>query len=454
MSLTNTIAILLAVEGVAAASAGVPVYNEIFSREPKCVVCPDTKPRCPACPTGELCSFKAESCDSCAEAVCVPDFKQSGNAGGSKESKGSDAGPVVGGVIGGFVILGIIGFFLWRNMKKKREAKKAELEKDTRNRNARASTHTVASMSSTTTRASNVIQIGFIPGVMNRSAPSSPGHFIPPVPPIPAGHSGNTPTIRYPQSPDHGTFFSADDILRASFITTGTNDPRASVATTIYRNNAIVSPVAANVARVHKAAVVNVKTGSSTASTPHLGFDEEPPMPTNVDLSKYQTKGGPSSPAFSVGSSFMNKVNESSSSKTGSSLAIPPRRPVLGRTVTAEAVVVESSLWEEDEDDESSSEEEDNGKRRRRPATMETQISDGTEGPFSDRMSGSSFSDMPLPANSGLPPVLTNRRRVSSAKTTTTVTTTTNSSPISPDNSVRGRSPFDDVNAIASSGRS
>lgn len=287
---------------------------------------------------------------------------------------------------------------------------------------------------------------------MNRSAPSSPGHFIPPVPPIPAGHAGNTPTIRYPQSPDHGTFFSADDILRASFITTGTNDPRASVATTIYRNNAVVSPVAANVARVHKAAVVNVKTGSSTASTPHLGFDEEPPMPTNVDLSKYQTsKNGPSSPAFSVGSTFMNKVNESSSSKAGSSLAVPPRRPVLGRTVTAEAVVVESSLWEDDDEDSSSDEEDNDGKRRRRPATMETQISDGTEGPFSDRMSGSSFSDMPLPANSGLPPVLTNRRRVSSAKTATT-TITTASSPVSPDNSVlQGRSPFDDVNAIAGS---
>jgi hypothetical protein len=61
---------------------------------------------------------------------------------------------------------------------------------------ARASTYTVDSIASTVlTRASNIIQIAYIPGVTNRSAPSTPGLLVPPVPPIPIALSReNTPS--------------------------------------------------------------------------------------------------------------------------------------------------------------------------------------------------------------------------------------------------------------------
>lgn len=324
-----------------------------------------------------------------------------GVAGSGGSSKNS-AGPIAGGVIGGFVVLGLLGFFFWRIRSKKRKEREAAAEKEASfgsSRAARASTHTVASISSTTTRASNVIQIGYLPGVMNRSAPSTPGQFIPPVPPLP-GHG--IPEIRYPQSPDQGTFFSADDILRASVYTTGDHDPRASVATTIYRNNAIVSPVAANVVRLGKAAVVTVKGGPSIVLTPQLG--NAPPVPT-VDHSQYDKVAIPPSPTFSVGSTFLNKMNEKTmgtkeqEEKDHSKRLSIPRRAVPGRTVTAEAVVVESLAWEE----ESSDDENEPGHRRRTLGSEFTSDGDPEGSPFSD---AASFSDIPLPPGTGLPPLM------------------------------------------------
>ena len=309
---------------------------------------------------------------------------------------------------------------------------------------SQASTHTVASMSSTTTRASNVIQIGYLPGVMNRSAPSTPGHAIPPVPPLPGL---GTPEIRHPQSPDHGTFFSADDILRSSIITT---DPRASVATTIYGGNAIVSPVAANVVRAGKAAVVTVKSGLSVVSTPQLG--STPPVPT-TDFSQFEDKKDgvpPPSPAFSVGSTFLNGVSErnldtgAATKKDDKERLAVPRRTIPGRSVTAEAVVVESSVWEED----SSDDENEHNHRRGTTDSSVTSESDLGNSPFSD---SASFSDLPLPAGTGLPPIMTSSGskvvRVSvleegkgkgKEKEPDSASTTSSS----------GKSPFDDANAV------
>lgn len=379
------------------------------------------------------------------------------NNGGGGNSSGGSAGPIAGGVIGGFAVLGLLGFYFWRRHNKRKQSKIAA-EKEISfgsSRAARASTHTVASISSTTTRASNVIQIGYLPGVMNRSAPSTPGQFIPPVPPLPGLC---TPEIRYPQSPDQGTFFSAEDILRASVYTTGDHDPRASVATTIYRNNAVVAPVAANVVRLGKAAVVTVKGGPSVTSTPQLGalsvtstpqLGNTPPLPT-ADFSRYEGKEGvPPSPAFSVGSTFLNKMSEKTQgakvkqAKDNNSLSVP-RRPVAGRTVTAEAVVIESSAWEE----ESSDEENDPGHRRRTLGSEMTSDVDFEDSPFSDT---ASFSDLPLPAGTGLPPLMTSAgskvRRVSvpngkGKEKEDSSASSTNS---------RGKSPFDDSHAVGQS---
>ncbi len=178
-------------------------------------------------------------------------------------------------------------------------------EKDfTMRRDARASTHTVASIASTVlTRASNIIQIAYIPGVTNRSAASTPGLLVPPIPPIPIALSSASTTPRYEQ--EH--FFMPGDLRDSTYssISGRTSYARTSVASTIYGKNAIVSPVPAQTVIRGKAAVVSVK--SNGANSPG---DLTPPVP-NVDYGKYGV-AGPPSPAFSVGSTFLNSANAAS----------------------------------------------------------------------------------------------------------------------------------------------
>ena len=87
-----------------------------------------------------------------------------------------------------------------------------------------------------------------------------------------------------------------------SGISDRTSYARTSVASTIYGKNAIVSPVPAQTVIRGKAAVVSVK--STGANSPG---DLTPPVPS-VDYGKYGM-GGPPSPAFSVGSTFLNSAS-------------------------------------------------------------------------------------------------------------------------------------------------
>jgi hypothetical protein len=87
-----------------------------------------------------------------------------------------------------------------------------------------------------------------------------------------------------------------------SGISDRTSYARTSVASTIYGKNAIVSPVPAQTVIRGKAAVVSVKLNGA-------GIPSEltPPVP-NVDYGKYGINGPPS-PAFSVGSTFLNSAS-------------------------------------------------------------------------------------------------------------------------------------------------
>lgn len=114
------------------------------------------------------------------------------------------------------------------------------------------------------TRASNVIQIAYIPGVTNRSSPETPGTLVPPVPAIPSTHASTYSGDQY--------LFTPRDLRDSRYTATSdrrsiaTSLARSSVATTIYRHDAIVSPIPAQQVRAAKAAVVSVKTGNSTPS--------------------------------------------------------------------------------------------------------------------------------------------------------------------------------------------
>ncbi|KAF4626533.1 hypothetical protein G7Y89_g11624 [Cudoniella acicularis] len=291
-------------------------FHSLFRR---CVDCNTTQvPACPSCGSGEVCSLVTLTCDNCQHTICVASPSSSAAATISSVTKSSNTGPnvgaIAGGVIGGVLAIATVTYLVWRFcIKTKRQQYEQDdwvedqdeatlAEKDfTMRRDARASTHTVGSIASTVlTRASNIIQIAYIPGVTNRSAPSTPGLLVPPVPPIPIALSSASSTPRYEQ--EH--FFMPGDLRDSTYsgISDRTSYARTSVASTIYGKNAIVSPVPAQTVIRGKAAVVSVK--SNGASSPG---DMTPPVPS-VDYGKYGV-GGPPSPAFSVGSTFLNSAS-------------------------------------------------------------------------------------------------------------------------------------------------
>ncbi|KAJ4333035.1 hypothetical protein N0V87_007935 [Didymella glomerata] len=243
------------------------------------------------CPSGKVCILTPKSCDACASVSCQIDP----TAPQSAPNK-PNVGAIAGGVIGGIAVIAILVFVVWKYcLKGKRrpisemqweqdeleQQEKAENDFASR-RSARASTHTVASMaSSVLTRASNIIQIAYIPGVTNRSGPGSPDLLVPPVPPIPAMSPSSGMSSPYSNADQH--FFVPD--FRDSMASDSTRQSiapslaRNSVASTMYRQNAIVSPLPAQTIVRGKAAVVSVKSNGSNTPEDALSMMSTPPVP-------------------------------------------------------------------------------------------------------------------------------------------------------------------------------
>lgn len=203
----------------------------------------------------------SQTCDSCATTKCIPTSTDSDQP---SESSGPNVGAIAGGVVGGVVALALILFLIWWFVVRPRRAeRKAALEKSdafAAQRSERKSTQSIAS--TVLTRASNVIQIAYIPGVTNRSPPETPASLVPPVPPLP----GATPDQH---------FFMPGDLRDSSWTTTTGHQSisptlRSSVATTIYRNDAVVSAVPAQQIQRSRANIVSVHNGpgDSGANTP------------------------------------------------------------------------------------------------------------------------------------------------------------------------------------------
>ena len=159
-------------------------------------------------------------------------------------------------------------------------------------RDIRSSTHTSVSRASTAlSRASNFIQIAYIPGVTNRSGrgePHSPDLLVPPVPPIPMATTGNSNANSYASDDQH--FFVPDlrdSTLSGFSLASGVDKygrqsispslARSSVATTVYQHNAVVSPTPAQTVMRGKAAVVSVKPGQTNNSTETGHISAAPP---------------------------------------------------------------------------------------------------------------------------------------------------------------------------------
>jgi protein OPY2 len=244
----------------------------------RCLQCPDETPSCPRCTSDETCLLQSKSCDACASAKCV----RAGSLPGQSEAPRANSTPAIAGGVAGGVVFIIAATFLiyWFCIRKRRQEWDEQVWTETDqsisgvekrdqsglNRDARESTRSMGSIASTVrTRASNVIQIAYIPGVTNRSPTESPGLQAPPVPAIPFG-SGNSSAITSPNFEQDRHFFMPNDLRDSTYSDVSSRQSlspslaRASNATTIYRSHAEVSPRPAVQALRGKAAVVTVKT--------------------------------------------------------------------------------------------------------------------------------------------------------------------------------------------------
>ena len=290
--------------------------RQIFRR---CLECAPEQTLCPPCTESQTCVQKpGDGCTTCTQAVCVSK-SEAGVPQTTPQSSGGgpNVGAIAGGVVGGVAFIAILTFVIWRFCIRPRYNYPEEEYSDEYNNElsekspgdyapteqARNSTHSVRSVASTVmTRASNVIQIAFIPGITDRQ-----GHddgSIPPVPAIP-GHqrsqtgSTNSPANRHPGTPDH--FFTPADLggdSRWSQFSNSTTDSedirsirphslasslaRESVASTIFQGHQATPMSAAQGVR-GKANVVSVKpsTGNTPSATGHV-----PEVPV-VDYFKY-----------------------------------------------------------------------------------------------------------------------------------------------------------------------
>ncbi|EXJ95829.1 hypothetical protein A1O1_00953 [Capronia coronata CBS 617.96] len=256
----------------------------------RCLQCPPDPPSCPACAADETCSLKVQSCDACASTTCVKIGSLPGQSA-DPPKKSKPIGGIVGGVIGGLVALAVVGFLVWWFcIRKKRRVETwyppEKRDQSTLHRADRRSTRSAHSIASTVlTRASNVIQIAYIPGVTVRSPPESPAFQVPPVPALPGGRGPNS-TASTPHLEQH--FFMPGDLRDSTWSDTSSLDPRISlapslaresVATTIYRSDAIVPPIPAQQAFRAQANVVSVKSGHSTPGASSNSSSRTPQVP-------------------------------------------------------------------------------------------------------------------------------------------------------------------------------
>ncbi|OJJ36454.1 hypothetical protein ASPWEDRAFT_73746, partial [Aspergillus wentii DTO 134E9] len=404
-----------------------------------CVQCDQSAPQCPTCDEGYICTMISQSCNQCATTKCVQTSSSSSSSPkDNSPAGGSNAGAIAGGVIGGLAFIGIITFLVWWFfVRKKRNEQESAMGQEKQSSfaeraSARKSTNSIAS--TVLTRASNVIQIAYIPGVTNRSPPETPGSLVPPVPPLPGA------------APDQHFFMPGD--LRDSSWTDMTNERRSvapslrsSVATTIYRNNAIVSPMPAQQVMRTRAAVVSIHgQNPEDTATAMVTPSDAPAVPaiTNAQLAKAGV------PEKHNGSSIVARgvmakpvmVKSGSIKKINKTAPTPTVQPIEEQSESSNSSAAASRAPSKHEVeqgtsgfDESSDEEDEAGpsKQTKTPAIVED----------STAVTQSPFKDQPTPPE-------TDNNRLSYLSETNDGTRSNRSSKLPP----RGESPFSDANEV------
>lgn len=349
----------------------------------RCLQCPDTTPSCPSCKTGEICSLVPADCNTCAYNVCIA------NPNPPPKSPGPNIGAIAGGVIGGVAGIAIIVFFIWRFwIKKRREQQELEAEeweeddiaqqKAEHERRFQAfhtdgmSTRTRGSLAnSILSRASNIIQIAYIPGVTNRNGNGS-GHnsllASAPVPPVPAAQRGSQPPKSPLSNEGDALFFRPGDLRDSSYSATsslasaGNNRDtqytrqsitpslaRSSMASEVYHDDASQMPMPATTVARAAPKVISIKSAGSPT--------EPAGSPTPTQDLQVMMPGESSDGHLTPSSSLRGQARQVTVGKGKGRFPVRQASDASSN-VSRHAPAVSSPLAEVDNDDEDEEEEE------------------------------------------------------------------------------------------------
>ena len=147
-------------------------------------------------------------------------------------------------------------------------------------RDARASTQTVGTVASTSTRTSNIIQIAYIPGVTNRSIESTPD-LAPPVPPIPAASllNSNASSPRTEGHDQHYFLPNFRDSTLSGYSEASSLAPRIAPQAA-YRNATRAKATAISVKTPQNNSPSSTSRSSSPPRLPSLRLQNQPSLPT------------------------------------------------------------------------------------------------------------------------------------------------------------------------------
>ncbi|TKA30646.1 hypothetical protein B0A50_02366 [Salinomyces thailandicus] len=269
----------------------------IFKR---CVQCPGTQPSCPSCKPAEICSLVPQDCNTCAHMTCIKD------PSAAPSSPGPNVGAIAGGVIGGVAVVAVVVFFIWRFWIKKRreqqdlDAEEWEEEEEGTEQKSGPEQHRFTAMhtdavstrtrgslaNSILSRASNIIQIAYIPGVTNRNG-SGHDSMHAPVPPVPAAR-GQPPKSPLSNEGD-ALFFRPGDLRDSTWsgtssLRSGNRDTqytrqsitpslaRSSMASDVYRDDGSDVPMPAQTIMRAAPRMVSVKSTSSGSPSEASGY--------------------------------------------------------------------------------------------------------------------------------------------------------------------------------------
>lgn len=381
----------------------------------------------------------SRSCDRCATTKCVATSTGS-DSNSSGNGSGDNAGAIAGGVIGGVAFVAIATFLIWWFFIRKKRQQYAEQPRKEKltgdDGRSRKSTHSIAS--TVLTRASNVIQIAYIPGVTNRSPPETPG-LVPPVPPLPGA------------APDQH-FFMPGDLRDSSWsdMTDGRSvapSLRSSVATTIYRNNAVVSPMPAQQATMTRAAVVNINgSNGSSPQAVHLAPPGAPAVPaiTPAQLAKAGITDTNSSIVARGMTAKPVMVKGSGQKSNASSSTSPAIREQTEPSSSGTSPQAQNTQFDHDKSAFAMSSSEDEGSSAKHD--IETQSSTSNQSPFQDPETTDASSTALNHQNDSKTSVHRHRKSASSGLIMNDINdqlSTTNSQVLT-----RVESPFSDANEV------